>query len=98
MFDEDDASRHEIAFPIEMDPDEMARAMDALAAQAIMPLGFTLELDRAGARAHVWAADPENAVEALETAGFDAEPIGRSRAPAAGRSVEQRRRSLGRSS
>lgn len=98
MFDEQHASRHEIVFPIEMDPDELSRAVDALAADAIMPLGFTLELAREGTRAHVWAADPDGAVEALGAAGFDATALGRPRARAAGRTVDQRRESLDRSS
>lgn len=97
MFDEHHVSRHEIAFEIAMDPGELADAMEALAAQAIMPLGFTIELDRDGARAHVWAADPHSAVDALETAGFAAERIGRSRAPVAGPTVDEGREPLGRS-
>lgn len=87
MYEDQHANRNEIVLSMEMDPRTLANAVDVLAEEAIMPLGFLVEFERDGPRARLWVADPEGAMEALDAAGFEAEAMGnnsvRDRRPAA---------------
>lgn len=76
MYEDRPPNRNEIVLSMEMDPRTLANAVDVLAEEAIMPLGFLVEFDRDGPRARLWVADPDGAMQALDAAGFEVQAIG----------------------